>query len=247
MEHPLLLIEHLITQNEIPLALSKLQSILTLSNSELVGDVIMMSGQFKKLHSDIRKGIIDYQQENLQHNRIMNSILSLTTEIKQDPALYEAIEQIEHQLDESVKKKGGNELSSEIKDALFERIAYVKNKSLQLTALWIDDHPSYNVYESRVLNSLGIDIEVASSSVEALQLLTKRVYDVLLSDISRHGNSGEGLRFHKELLAKGIHTPIIFYSGFVDRSKGVPPYAFGIADLPNDLIHLVLDVIVRKY
>lgn len=247
MEQTIIQIQDYLTNNELDLALGKLRSVFSISNSELVNDVIILAGQFKKLKSDIRKGIIDYTQENLRHNKIMNSILSLIDELKNEPERFEEFDRAVNQLDKSVKEKGRDELPLWIKDALFERIAYVKEKGIKIKTIWVDDIPSNILYESRVLGSVGLEIDFAKSSEEARQLLTKGNYEIILSDISRYGKHDEGLMFHKELIEKGIDLPIIFYTGYVDRKRGVPPFAFGIADMPNDLIHLVLDVIERKY
>jgi len=247
MEQTILQIQNYLANNELEPALNKLRSVFSISNSELVNDVIILAGQLKKLKSDIRIGIIDYTQENLRHNKIMNSISSLIDAIKNDPDRFNEFDKTETLLDKSIKHKGKGELPVWIKDALFERIAYVKEKELNIKAIWIDDFPINNLYESGVLNSIGLEIEFAKSSEEAKQILSKDNYEIVLSDISRHGKHDEGLRFHKELIGTGIDLPIIFYTGYVERERGVPPFAFGIADMPNDLIHLVLDVIERKY
>ena len=90
-------------------------------------------------------------------------------------------------------------------------------------------------------------MDIAKSSKEGYQLILQKDYGIILSDISRGGKHDEGIRFHKELLEKGIDLPMIFYVGFVEREKGTPPFSFGIADNPIDVIHLVLDVLQRKY
>ncbi len=247
MEQTILQIQDYLTENEVELALNKLRSIFSISNSELVNDAILLAGQFKKLQSDVRKGIIDYSQENLRHNKIMDAILSLIDEIKQAPEKYSEFGKAENQLDQSVREKGKAELPTDIKDALFERIAYIKEKKLRINALWVDDIPSNNQYESKVLSTLGLVIDFAQTSDEAGQMISSKKYELVLSNISRNDVDEEGLLFHKKLLGKGIDIPMIFYIGHVDRNRGVPAFAFGIADMPNDLIHLVLDVIERKY
>jgi CheY-like chemotaxis protein len=247
MEQTILQIQDYLTENEVELALNKLRSIFSISNSELVNDAILLAGQFKKLQSDVRKGIIDYSQENLRHNKIMDAILSLIDEIKQAPEKYSEFGKAENQLDQSVREKGKAELPTGIKDALFERIAYIKEKKLRINALWVDDIPSNNQYESKVLSTLGLVIDFAQTSDEAGQMISSKKYELVLSNISRNDVDEEGLLFHKKLLCKGIDIPMIFYIGHVDRNRGVPAFAFGIADMPNDLIHLVLDVIERKY
>lgn len=247
MEATVTHIQDLITENEIDKALNKLRTIFSISDSELVNDVILISGQFKKLRSDKRKGIIDSAEENLRHNRILHSILSLLDEMKADPEQFSAYTQAQNKLDESVKDRGREELPYWIKDALFERITYVKEKDVQVKALWVDDNPHYNINETDVLSSFGLKVEVALSSDEAVQMLGDGNYDLMLSDIRRGEIADEGIKFHRRLLVKGIDIPTIFYAAGFDRKLGVPPYAFGITNMPNELIHLVLDVIERKY
>jgi len=247
MEKVIIQIQDYVGNNEIDLALNKLQSIFSLSNSELVNDVILLSAQFKKLQSDVRRGVIDYAQENLGHNKIINAILSLIKELTDSPDRFAEYDKAEKELDESVKEKTNIYLPTEIKDALFERMTYIKGKNLKIQAIWIDDFPSNNIYESKILNSIGLEIDYARSSEEGYRMIEEKDYAIILSDIGRDGYSDEGLRFHKRLLDENIDIPLIFYVGFVDRSKGVPPYAFGIADLPNQLIHLVMDIMERKY
>ncbi|MEM8899040.1 MAG: response regulator [Bacteroidota bacterium] len=247
MEATITHIQDLITENEIDKALKKLRTIFSISESELVNDVILISGQFKKLKSDKRKGIIDSAEENLRHNRILHSVLSLLDEMKADPEQFAAYTQTQNKLDESVKVRGKEELPYWIKDALFERITYVKEKNVLVKALWVDDNPHYNINETEVLSSFGLVVDTALSSDEALQMLGNEKYDLMLSDMRRGEMPDEGIKFHRSLLTKGIDIPTIFYAAGFDRRLGVPPYAFGMTNMPNELIHLVLDVIERKY
>jgi len=121
----------------------------------------------------------------------------------------------------------------------------LKRKGGEFNAIWIDDNPSNNYYESKILKAIGVDIEIAKSSMDALSLLKKNQYNLILSDVGRNDNKNEGYEFHLKLIKEKIDIPLIFYTGFVDRSKGAPPYAFGIAYLPNELLHLFADVVQR--
>jgi len=40
-------------------------------------------------------------------------------------------------------------------------------------------------------------------------------------------------------------VPVIFYIGYPDPSKGVPPHAFGITHRPDELLHLIMDALER--
>jgi hypothetical protein len=178
--------------------------------------------------------------------RITSSILSLIREIRNNPKVFAEFSIVEKELEQSVIEKTNEEIPVEVKDALFERLTYVKGKEMAIKAIWIDDFPNNNIYESKILKLIGIQVDVAKSSDEGYKMIMENNYGLILSDISRNGIHDEGIRFHRRLIEENIDIPLIFYAGFADRSKGVPPYAFGIADLPDKLIHLVLDVIERK-
>lgn len=112
--------------------------------------------------------------------------------------------------------------------------------------LWVDDNPDNNIYERAVLRSLGMSVDVATTSSEALSMLSQRGYDTVISDMNRDGVADEGLKFLTEMRERGLNRRTIFYIGRVDRDRGAPPYAFGMTDRPDELLHLVLDVLERE-
>lgn len=236
----------LIAEAEVETALKKLQGILSLGNSELINDALLLSAQYKKLQSDVRKGILDYNQETLANNRILNGLLSLVDEMKEQQVAWNHFTHMEQEMDQTMMERKNEEMGEEQKDALFLRMAYVREKRIAARALWIDDTPGSS-YECSVLESLGVAFDRAGSSEEAQTFLASHAYDFVISDVERHGNPSEGILFLQNLPAALRRIPFIFYVGKADRSRGVPPYAFGITDNPGDLAHLVLDVLERKY
>lgn len=236
----------LIAEGEIDQALKKLQGILSMGNSELVNDALLLSAQYKKLKSDIRKGILDYDQETVATNRIVDRLISLVDEMKEEQKAWNQFTQMEHDMDQTMMERNQTEMSEERKDTLFLRMSYMREKKISARALWIDDSAG-NQYECGVLESLGIAFDRAASSAEALALLEAKNYDLVVSDVERNGDSREGIRFLRDLPGHLKQIPFIFYVGRVDRSRGVPPWAFGIADNPGDLAHLALDVLERRY
>jgi CheY-like chemotaxis protein len=112
--------------------------------------------------------------------------------------------------------------------------------------LWVDDNPDNNIYERSILRSLGIFVDLARTSAEALSMLSQTQYDVVISDMSRDGVADEGLRFLAEMRERGLLRWTIFYIGRVDPERGVPAYAFGITDRPDHLLHLVFDSLERE-
>ncbi len=245
MENIIEEIHALVMEAQTEKAIKRLSYILKLANSKLAKDIISISARFEVLKSDIRKGIIDLEQRNIQHNRIVDAILSLIEDLREDPAIIEQYKEVDAKLDKATEDRS-LVLSIEVKDTLYERLANVSEKNIAFRILWIDDFPRNNYYEKQILEQIGLKVDLAVTSEDALTMIRRKEYDLLLSDIRRGDNPKEGIEFLARLILKGIDIPLIFYTGNVDRSKGVPPYAFGIADIPSDLFHLIVDVIQRK-
>ena len=111
--------------------------------------------------------------------------------------------------------------------------------------LWVDDHPENNLNERRMFRQLKADVDTAKSTSEALEMLQRGNYDLVLSDMSRENDTTAGLEF-LDRLRKEKTTPVIFYVGVFDSAKGVPAKAFGITNRPDELLHLTLDALERK-
>jgi len=111
--------------------------------------------------------------------------------------------------------------------------------------LWLDDHPENNANERRMFTQLGVEVEPATSTDEALSKVIRGNYDVVVSDM-RHGDDPTGGLKFLDHLRPQRDTPVIFYIGNVNADKGIPPRAFGITNRPDELLHLVLDVLERR-
>src|SRR5579859_36112 len=104
--------------------------------------------------------------------------------------------------------------------------------------LWVDDCPSNNRNEARMLRSFGVMITFACTTEEALGALRdgdeqKQPFDTIISDIDRDyptPNPRAGLDMLPRLAAAGCRQPVVFYVGRLDPNAGVPPGAFGITD-----------------
>jgi CheY-like chemotaxis protein len=103
---------------------------------------------------------------------------------------------------------------------------------------WVDDCPSNNRNESRMLRSFGTQITFACTTDEAADAIRDahtrlRPFRVVLSDISRTllppGNPRAGLDMLTTFGAEAIHIPVIFYVGQPKPEAATPVGAFGIA------------------
>ena len=132
------------------------------------------------------------------------------------------------------------------KEALFRRMAYIKDIKHDIHALWFDDTPDCELSELRLILALGIKLDRAETPERAEKLIDNTSYDFIISDIWQQDNPKGGIEFFNNQIEKGIRIPTIFYITKYDEARGTPPYAFGITNRPNDLLHLVMDIIERK-
>jgi CheY-like chemotaxis protein len=120
--------------------------------------------------------------------------------------------------------------------------------------LWVDDRPSNNRNESRMLRSFGTLITFACTTDEAADAVNDastqlRPFQLVLSDISRDlppsSNARAGLDMLAAFRAKGIDVPVIFYVGTPKPGAATPEGAFGITNRPDILLTLVGDALWR--
>ncbi len=112
--------------------------------------------------------------------------------------------------------------------------------------LWIDDTPEWVASEAEVFTALGAEVVMAESTDEALDQLHRDPFDLVLSDISRGGRDDEGIRALPRVSKAAGGAPVIFYVARVREDRPAPAGSFGIAGHPEELVHLVFDVLERR-
>ena len=126
------------------------------------------------------------------------------------------------------------------------RARIVANFLVGARILWVDDRPENNINEKRTLEDFGVKVDQVRSTTAALSRLLGRPFDLILSDMERDGGSDAGMELLRNLRMSDCPIPLVFYVGKADPNRGVPVGAFGIADQPEPLFHLVLDVLERQ-
>jgi CheY-like chemotaxis protein len=119
--------------------------------------------------------------------------------------------------------------------------------------LWIDDRPSNNRNEARMLRSFGALITFVATTEEALHALhigaeQHRPFDIIISDISRNLPAPDpiaGLAMLASLRDAGFQQPVVFYVGRPEPGAGVPAGAFGLTHRPDQLLQLTIDALSR--
>lgn len=112
--------------------------------------------------------------------------------------------------------------------------------------LLVDDAPVKMHVVISILKSLDVDVDIAVSTDEALSVMEKNYYDVVISDMRRGDVGDEGLRFLKETVRLDYNRPTIFAVAQYEPERGVPAYAFGITNRLDEVINLVFDVLERE-
>lgn len=77
--------------------------------------------------------------------------------------------------------------------------------------LIVDDDEAVRTTLYKVIRSNGLDAEMASGGEQALDLISKTHYDLLLLDVNMPGM--DGFTMVQKLRSRGIKTPIIIVSG----------------------------------
>ena len=77
--------------------------------------------------------------------------------------------------------------------------------------LIVDDDEAVRTTLYKVIRSNGLDAEMASGGEQALNLISKTHYDLILLDVNMPGM--DGFTLVQKLRSRGIKTPIIIVSG----------------------------------
>lgn len=154
--------------------------------------------------------------------------------------------QLEAKTKSSVASTDGKDMDISWMPSVARRAKIVRPLLIGARILWVDDQPGNNLYERTVLSSLGVSIDLALSTDEALYMIGHLRYDLILSDMKREGSHTAGLELLEQLSRPEFAPPIIFYMGQVDRRLSAPIGAFGMTDRPDELLHYAFDVLERR-
>lgn len=132
-----------------------------------------------------------------------------------------------------------------VADAVTPRAIRQASKS---SVLWVDDRPNNNIYERQALETLGVSFVLATSTDEALKHISRRRFDMIISDMGRPPDSRAGYTLLDKLRDAGDKTPFIIYAGSrapehvaESRQHG----AIGCTNNANELFEMVLFALGR--
>lgn len=131
------------------------------------------------------------------------------------------------------------------RQALFRRVALAWQCWQGAHVLWVDDKPADLQAEKSLFESLGASITFVTTSLAGLEELNRRIFAVVISDMSREDERDEGAKFAASVWHMGRPAPVVIYTGQEQTGKPAPPFVFGITNRPDELLHLVMDILER--
>ena len=112
--------------------------------------------------------------------------------------------------------------------------------------LLVNDNPLEMRIPIRILEELGLTMDIANSTEVALSKLEGGRYHVVVSDMRRGAELDAGIKLLDQIRDKHISVPVIFTVGQFDPGRGTPPFAFGITNRVDELMNLVFDALERS-
>jgi len=114
------------------------------------------------------------------------------------------------------------------------------------SVLVVNDFPETMHSTIEPLQNYGVRIKTATTTNEAIALMTDNHYDVVISDMRRGGIPDEGQRFLHRTIRLGIDRPTVYAVYQFEHERGVPAFAFGIAGNHYEIVHLTFDALERE-
>jgi len=115
--------------------------------------------------------------------------------------------------DESGATNAESDLESIVEKLISKPTKATRKKKKKI--LWVDDKPNNNIYERNAFEAQGVEITLATSTDEALDLIEKsrNQYGAIISDMSRKEGSTEGYVLLQKLRDSKNNTPYVIYAG----------------------------------
>ena len=105
--------------------------------------------------------------------------------------------------------------------------------------LWVDDHPRNNTAERAALRAFGAQFRLAQSTEQALELLAKTSFAVVVSDMARGDDETAAYSLLYAMRARGDRTPFIIYSASMNALRTPEVLLRGAQACTDERQHLV--------
>ncbi|WP_336650376.1 response regulator [Kocuria rosea] len=124
-----------------------------------------------------------------------------------------------------------------------------RRRPRQTILLWVDDHPENNLYERQAFEALGLRVEIARSTDEALSLMRRKIFALIISDMGRGTDRTAGYTLLARVRELGSNVPFLIYAG-----ERTPEHiaeagrrgAQGSTNSPSELMQMVTEELSGK-
>ena len=131
------------------------------------------------------------------------------------------------------------------RDQVARRAARLQPIIREGRVLLVNDFPAEMEHVISILRALAVEVQVVTTSEDAIRVLGQNQFDVVVSDMRRGPTPDEGLRFLNRMRLNGICLPTIFTVGKYEPGRGTPAHAFGITNRVDELLNLLFDAFER--
>ena len=154
----------------------------------------------------------------------------------------------------AIAKQSGGE--GELGESQLDEIVDLVSQTRKATSLerwknrvlWVDDRPENNLYEQHALEAQGLKFERALSTNEALEILGRKKFAAIISDMGRKEGPKEGYVLLDKLREARNNTPFIIYAGSdlpKHRQMAKEKGAIGSTNKVQELFELVMRVVTN--
>jgi len=128
-----------------------------------------------------------------------------------------------------------------------EEVAHAEDDD-RVNILIVDDLPENQLVYRSILEEYGQNLMTARSGEEALKLVLKYEFAVILLDVNMPGMNGFEIATLIRGRKKSARTPIIFLTAFTDEVRMAQGYASGAVDyLPTPVVPEILKAKIRVF
>ncbi|UTA54335.1 response regulator [Lysobacter soli] len=123
-------------------------------------------------------------------------------------------------------------------------------KAHKTSILWVDDEPQGNASEVETLESLGMSVTTATSTEQALDILSRERFDLVVSDMGRPPDQRAGYTLLAEMRNRKIRLPFLIYAAGgnlpKNREEAIARGAYGSTNRATELFQMILRVIGER-
>lgn len=115
--------------------------------------------------------------------------------------------------------------------------------------LWVDDHPQWNEPLIRLFRTAGMRVDPVGTTDEALRFLDRDTYDLVITDLRRERDPGDGvagMALLDRMVARGVPTPAVVFSDNPQARTMSHPRAAATTNSPEELVDRVVDLVGHR-